>query len=258
MERSRWRIPEPEDKHIRVNLADMKLYAITPNDTTSMKVCIGSRRHKTPMLSSRIERMDLNPYWNIPYSIIKKEIAPLHAGDRAYFSRNRYRIFHKTTGEEYDPESVTASMLTGGEYRVRQDNGDGNSLGRLIFRFPNHFSIYLHDTNNKRAFTRSQRAISHGCVRVEKPLDLAVFLMENPGKEDIDNLRTAIGNAPLDGSSQPSSAQENLKVSSLSIKPSIPLLIHYYTFYPQPEGGWEESPDTYGYDEILLKKLKAL
>lgn len=258
MERSRWRIPETENKYIWVNLANMNLYAISPPDTIEMKVCIGNRRHKTPMLSSRIERMDLNPYWNIPYSIIKKEIAPLHAGDKAYFARNRYRIFNKATGEEHAPETMTASMLTSGEYRVRQDNGDENSLGRLIFRFPNPFSIYLHDTNNKRAFTRSQRAISHGCIRVEKPLDLAVFLMEKPDEESINKLRVATGYPPLDGSPLPASPEEELKVSTQYIKPSIPLFIHYHTFYPQAGNKWKEYPDTYGYDEILLTKLKAL
>ena len=110
------------------------------------------------MLQSRIERVDMNPYWNIPYSIVKKEIAPRHAGDEAYFSRNRYRIFNKETGEELPPAAVTSGMLTSGRYRIRQDNGEGNSLGRLIFRFPNNFSIYLHDTNNRQAFKRTNRA----------------------------------------------------------------------------------------------------
>ena len=144
------------------------------------------------MLQSRIERVDMNPYWNIPYSIVKKEIAPRHAGDEAYFSRNRYHIFNKETGEELPPAAVTSDMLTSGRYRVRQDNGEGNSLGRLIFRFPNNFSIYLHDTNNRQAFKRTNRAISHGCIRIEKPLELAVFLLNSPEEKTVESRYTTV------------------------------------------------------------------
>ena len=223
-----------------------------------MKICIGSPKSKTPMLQSRIERVDMNPYWNIPYSIVKKEIAPRHAGNEAYFSRNRYRIFSKETGEELPPAAVTADMLTSGRYRVRQDNGEGNSLGRLIFRFPNNFSIYLHDTNNKQAFKRTNRAISHGCIRIEKPLELAVFLLDTPEEKTVNRLREAIGLPPLN-SSIPIEKKEGepLKVGIQRFDPSIPVVIDYYTLYPKPDGGWEESPDPYGYDEILLKKLEA-
>ena len=130
-------------------------------------------------------------------------------------------------------------MLTSGRYRVRQDNGEGNSLGRLIFRFPNNFSIYLHDTNNRQAFKRTNRAISHGCIRIETPLELAVFLLDSPEEKTVKK------------------EGEQLKVGIQRFDPSIPVVIDYYTLYPKPDGGWEESPDPYGYDEILLKKLEA-
>ena len=149
-------------------------------------------------------------------------------------------------------------MLTSGRYRVRQDNGEGNSLGRLIFRFPNNFSIYLHDTNNKQAFKRTNRAISHGCIRIEKPLELAVFLLDTPEEKTVNRLREAIGLPPLN-SSIPIEKKEGepLKVGIQRFDPSIPVVIDYYTLYPKPDGGWEESPDPYGYDEILLKKVRS-
>lgn len=261
IERSRWRtLRAAHDKYVWVNLAAAKLYAVDEKkpEYLDMKICIGSPKSKTPMLQSRIERVDMNPYWNIPYSIVKKEIAPRHAGNETYFSRNRYRIFSKETGEELPPAAVTADMLTSGRYRVRQDNGEGNSLGRLIFRFPNNFSIYLHDTNNKQAFKRTNRAISHGCIRIEKPLELAVFLLDTPEEKTVNRLREAIGLPPLN-SSIPIEKKEGepLKVGIQRFDPSIPVVIDYYTLYPKPDGGWEESPDPYGYDEILLKKLEA-
>lgn len=261
IERSRWRTPlAAHNKYVWVNLAAATLYAIDENkpEYLDMKICIGSPKNKTPMLQSRIERVDMNPYWNIPYSIVKKEIAPRHAGDEAYFSRNRYRIFNKETGEELPPAAVTSGMLTSGRYRVRQDNGEGNSLGRLIFRFPNNFSIYLHDTNNRQAFKRTNRAISHGCIRIEKPLELAVFLLDSPEEKTVNKLREAIGLPPLNSSVPIEKKEgEQLKVGIQRFDPSIPVVIDYYTLYPKPDGEWEESPDPYGYDEILLKKLEA-
>ncbi|MCD8317551.1 MAG: L,D-transpeptidase family protein [Paraprevotella sp.] len=261
LERSRWRSLQPRGKYVWVNLADMMLRAVNEaqDDTLEMKICIGSPKNKSPMLISQIERVDMNPYWNIPYSIIKKEIAPRHAGDADYFTRNRYRIFDKSTGEEVDPVNVTAAMLTSGNYRVRQDNGQNNSLGRLIFRFPNDFSIYLHDTNNKQAFDRTNRAMSHGCIRVEKPLELAVFLVDDPTREIINRLRKAVGLPPQDTpEAVAQTSEEPIRMETLRIDPPIPVFIPYFTFYPLANGKWEDAPDTYGYDEALLKKLDQL
>ena len=262
IERCRWRTPRPEGKYVWVNLAGACLRAVDEKEglALDMKICIGSPGQKTPMLHSQIERVDMNPYWNIPYSIVKREIAPRHAGDEAYFSRNRYRILDKETGEELPPAKVTAAMLTSGNYRVRQDNGDGNSLGRLIFRFPNDFSIFLHDTNNKRAFQRRDRAISHGCIRVEKPLELAVFLLDDPDDRTVDRIREAIGLPRLDGTrpETPDGGPQPVKTGVQRFKPPVPLFIEYYTLYPLSGDSWEEFPDPYGYDEVLLKNLEGL
>lgn len=260
IERSRWSTEYPSGKFVWVNLAGMTLTAVNGNkrDTLEMKVCGGSLKHKSPMLTSKIERMDLNPYWMVPYSIIKKEIAPRHAQSESYFSRNKIRIFDKETNEEVDPTTVTASMLTSGRYRLRQDNGDSNSLGRIIFRFPNNFSVFLHDTDNKGAFKRDRRAISHGCIRVEKPLELALFLWENTDEKAIDKLRTDIGLPPLNGKKKKDSDEEQApKVSSRHFEIPIPIFIHYYTVYPNPHGGTDNFPDIYGYDEALLKKIQT-
>ena len=150
-------------------------------------------------------------------------------------------------------------MLLSGQYRVKQDNGEGNSLGRLIFRFPNHFSIFLHDTDNKRAFKRENRAISHGCIRVEKPLELAVFLLDEPDEDIINKIRTAIGLPPLGKSPESMPADDNpLRTSTQRFKPPVPIFIQYYTLFPSAGGKWKDYPDPYGYDEILLEKMDAV
>lgn len=262
IERSRWRTECPTGKYVWVNLAGMYLIAADEKEDEhlEMKVCGGSTKHKSPLLTSKIERIDLNPYWVVPYSIIKKEIAPNHARSETYFSRNRIRIFDKESGEEMDPKTVSASMLTSGRYRLRQDNGEGNSLGRIIFRFANDFSVFLHDTDNKKAFSRDNRAISHGCIRVEKPLELAIFLMDHPDETAIDKLRMEIGLPPLCEEKAQKEEEEEEKTPKVGVRrltTPIPIFLNYYTVYPNSNGGVDNYPDIYQYDEALLKKLKA-
>lgn len=273
MERCRWSMPSIEGKYVWVNLASMTLQAVDEekNRCLEMKVCIGSQRHKTPLLSSHIERVELNPYWNIPYNIIKKEIAPLHSGDSAYFARNHYRIFNKETGMEENPTSVTASMLRSGRYRVRQDNGPGNSLGRIIFRFKNNFAVYLHDTNNKYAFKKENRTLSHGCIRLEKPEELLFFLMEDKDLKDINRVRKAIDLPPIDEEGniinkafqkkkqdKEKELEKQYKLRVEHFASPIKLYINYFTVFPETDNTLQWSKDTYGYDRILKKFMNTL
>lgn len=261
LERSRWRgAHRPTGKHVWVNVSGFILTAADENSDSmlTMKVCGGDTRHQSPLLYSTIERVELNPYWVIPYSIIKKEIAPRHAGNASYFERNRIRIINKKTQEEMNPASVNAAMLKSGQYMLRQDKGAGNSLGRMVFRFPNNFSVFLHDTNNPEAFARKSRAVSHGCIRVERPLDLAVFLMADPQPDVIDRIRISIDLPPLTPEGQAMQADpDHKKMGIYRFSPAIPLFIQYYTVYPNPKGELESYPDPYGYDEVLQKKLNA-
>jgi len=259
MERARWRSPQPQGKYVWVNLAGFELTAVDERRDTSftMKVCGGNRTHKTPLLSSAIRLVELNPYWIIPANIVRKEIVPRHTGDMDYFGRNRYRVIDKETGEEVSPEFLTGSELISGKYTVRQDNGEGNSLGRMIFRFPNNFSVFLHDTNNRGAFNREIRAVSHGCIRVQRPLDLAIFLMDKPDSIIIDKMRMAIDKAPLThwGKQYLAENPDHQRLGSYTYKPTIPVFLDYYTLYPNLKGELEEHPDVYHYDEELEKLL---
>jgi murein L,D-transpeptidase YcbB/YkuD len=162
----------------------------------------------------------------------------------------------KRSGKELDPKDVTRKMLLSGDYRIRQDNGEGNSLGRLILRFPNNFAVYLHDTNNKSAFRREKRMVSHGCIRVEQPLDLAIFVLDKPEDEDIDKIRTAIGLPPLsEDFEQDTTDTAEIKMEIMHVKPTVPVMISYFTLYPDIHGKWQSHPDLYGYDKVILEKL---
>ena len=266
MERCRWRDSlktTPTEKHVIVNVPAFRLWAIAPDSIVEMRVVCGNVKTKTPLLSSQISYMQVNPEWMIPMSIIRNEVSP-HGGDSAYFARNRYYIADRESGRRLSPESVTPSMLRSGNYRVVQEGGAGNSLGRIVFRFPNNFSVFLHDTSSPGAFQRDNRGVSHGCVRVQRPFDLAVFMMEkDPDEQLLDKLRISMGMRPetdwgleqLDNL-DPEEEYPTL-VRTINVSPRIPIYITYYTIFQTPGGEVQQYPDVYGYDDAIAEALKS-
>ncbi|MCQ2197626.1 MAG: L,D-transpeptidase family protein [Bacteroidaceae bacterium] len=261
VERARWRYARPPKKgrHIWVNLPSYMLRAVNTSkkEELTMKICCGKKDHQTPLLNSNISRLELNPYWVVPTSIVKKEIAPGHTGDANYFARNNMVAIDNQTKEELSAASLSRAQLLSGRYTIRQEKGAGNSLGRLIFRFPNRFAVYLHDTNTPSAFKRISRAVSHGCVRVEKPLDLALFLMDNPDELLIDKIRVAIDLKPLSDKGKKYKEETDPEdfMKNYMFKPTVPVFIDYYTLYPESNGTMVRYPDIYGYDKALKKVL---
>ena len=264
MERARWRYPRPQGKYIWVNLAGFELTAVNEEKDTTLKmlICGGAIAHKSPLLISKITKLELNPYWVIPPSIIRHEIAPLHAGDTAYYARHRYIITDKRTGGNVNPASLSSTQLKSGHYVVKQQNGSGNSLGRIIFRFPNDFSVYLHDTNTPSAFRLKTRAVSHGCIRLEKPLDLAFFIMEDLDSIQQDRIRMEIGKTPQTQwgkkyrADNPQTGRQP-KHRTYPVESGFSVFLDYQTLYPNREGVLEEHPDNYQYDTIIERVLDS-
>ena len=264
MERARWRRQQPlvdKGKRVIVNIPAYHLYAYGPDGTLDMKVVCGNVKTKTPQLSSYIEWMEVDPQWVIPMSIIENEVSR-RAGDSAYFARNRYNIYDKATNRQLPVGAVTRQMLTSGKYRVAQEGGAGNSLGRIVFRFKNNFSVFLHDTSNPGAFSRDSRAMSHGCVRVSKPFDLAQFVLDNPDEWLLDRIRISMDLPPIgergrDYVATHGSDHKKL-ISYVPVKPHVPIYILYYTLWPDADGILQTWPDVYGYDDVVWKQLKSL
>ena len=263
MERSRWRqndFPELHKKYVLVNVPSFYLRAVDEDSVLSMRVACGALSTKTPLLNSAIERMDVNPQWVMPLSIVKKQVIS-QLGNRYYFDSHRYFIRSATTGKEIDVTQVTPEMLLSGAYKVVQRGGKGNALGRIVFRFPNNFSVYLHDTSSREAFSRFDRGVSHGCIRVEKPLELAIFLLQDKEETLIDKLRYSttvdIQMQPTGNGKDNSATKVDRKrlINSKSLKPSVPLFITYYTLYPDENGVMQDYPDVYGYDKAIAGYL---
>ena len=259
LERLRWRHTQPDKRYVWVNMASQELIACdeAAGRSLEMKICGGSLKHKTPLLHSRIDYMQIDPYWVIPFSIIKNEIAVRHVGDLGYYERNQIKIIEKGSGEEVDPADVSASMLLSGNYMLRQERGEGNSLGRMIFRFTNNFAVFLHDTNNKGAFARSNRAISHGCIRLEKPLELASFLIDDD--ETMDKVRLSLDLPPTTDKGRRWQQSDSFKpMSYYRFSAPYPLFITYQTLYFDASGKLRSCGDPYGYDRIIIEKLKNI
>ena len=261
IERSRWRqndYPQNHRKYVLVNVPSYHLDAIEGDSVLTMRMACGTLDTKTPLLNSHIMRMDVNPQWIIPRSIIKKEVIG-HVGNPDYFERHRYFILNRSSGRRVDPASVSAGMLLNPDYFVIQEGGEGNSLGRVVFRFNNNFSIFIHDTSSKGAFDRGSRSVSHGCIRVQKPFELAVFLLDKKDKTLIDKINYSMQadlSKPKEGEEKRTRVDYRRLVNSVKVNPNVPLFITYYTLYPDVTGKMQTYADVYGYDKVLYQYLR--
>lgn len=263
LERFRWRLeryPGKQEKYVMVNIPSGLLAIVKKDDVMTMKIAYGAQKTKTPLLTSDIKRIDINPQWIVPRSIIDKQIVP-HAGDSLYFVNSHFTIKQRKDMRTVPVRRVTAEMLKSGEYAVVQRGGEDNAMGRSVFRFDNHFAVYLHHTSNPEVFRRNYRAITHGCVRVERPLALAIFLLEGRDDKTIEQLKYSltVDLKELDNQNSSSEAKvdQSLLINCLSVKPEIPLFITYYTAYPGSKGKLLFYDDIYGYDAEILKSLQS-
>lgn len=185
----------------------------------SMNVVVGAPDHETPELSSAVDSIVLNPTWTIPQSIIQNEIRPILKRDKKYLKRNHMYWLKD---------------------QLVQEPGAFNALGQIKFDFPNRYSVYLHDTPARKLFTDPERAASHGCVRLERPLDLAVALLEGDSKWDREALTRAIATG---------------LTKRIILKQTMPVVIGYQTAYADPDGTAYFRPDLYGRDTKLTLAL---
>ncbi|SFL36386.1 L,D-transpeptidase family protein [Halanaerobium salsuginis] len=185
LERWRWLPEKLAANYIYINIADYKLNLISANrEVMTMKTIVGQEQRKTPVFSDQIKYIVFNPYWYVPKSIAVEDKLPLIKQDYSYLLEHNYKLFkYNTAGKlvEVDPALIDWTKVNRDNFNfvLRQSPGDYNALGRIKFIFPNKFSVYLHDTPGKYLFSQNKRSFSSGCIRIEKPLDLAVYLLKN-------------------------------------------------------------------------------
>lgn len=258
IERCRWRLNglsnenDADGKYVEVNIPSFSLRAIDGENALLMRTGCGTVKHKTPLLTSKITRMDVNPQWIVPKSISKGFF-----DDYDYMHRMGMFVFDKKKGK-LPPEEAEYEKIINGEQYIIQAGGPKNSLGRIIFRFDNSFSVFLHDTSSPWVFKRDCRAVSHGCVRVEKPYELALFMIGKDDEELADRLKYSMTVDFINDRDSLAKRGINSKrlVSSIPVRPAVPLFITYYTIYYGSNGQLADYQDIYGYDEALEEKLK--
>ncbi|MBD3583246.1 L,D-transpeptidase family protein [Flavobacterium selenitireducens] len=239
LERWRWFPHEMGKQYVIVNIPDYRLRVVKNGDTVdTRRVVVGKEKRKTPVLSSVFSDVILNPTWTVPPTIIKEDLGPDAAKDTNYFRNRRLTIYN------YKGEVVSASKWNSAKpnnYRYVQDPGDDNSLGNVKFNFRNRFTVYLHDTNHRDYFSRNYRSLSSGCVRVQNPLPLAAYLINDSVRWNLDKINEVV-------------ATRETTYIKLKNKTRIHQL--YWTAWMNKRGELEFREDIYNYDADLYKRLR--
>ena len=244
MERWRWFPDSLGDRYLMVNIPAFELSVVEANTRIdSMRVIVGKKRRQTPIMSGRMTYLEVNPYWNIPRKIVRRDILPKVISDPTYLIRQGIRIFDSWDRQamELDPTSIPWEKISARHfpYRLRQDPSDLNALGRVKFMFPNQRSVYIHDTPGKTLFDRQVRSFSSGCVRVEAPVALAQYLLSKQGW-DRPRLETAIAQG---------------KRQTVVLDSPIPVHLVYFTAWVDADGRVNFREDIYERDRELLIAL---
>ncbi len=246
MERWRWIPHDLGNRHLLVNIPDFRM-SIVENDEIrmSMRIIVGKDYTATPVFSGTIRHLQLNPYWNIPHGIAVEEILPKIRQDRDYLEHQKIKVFHswRENAPEIDPGTVNWNEVDdrGFSFKLRQEPGPLNPLGRMKFLFPNKFAVYLHDTPAQGLFRHPARGFSHGCIRVEKPLDLAAVLLQDDTRYSREKISGWIE----------SGVQE-----TISLREPVPVHILYWTAWVDREGTVQFRTDIYARDNPLDMALK--
>ncbi len=176
-------------RYLMVNIPEFRLHLIdNDQEALTMKVVVGKPELQTPQLTSSITRIVFNPPWNIPRKIAQNDIVPKVIENPSYLNENSIRIFNSEESDAYEISRYDVdwrdAKSNGFQYHLRQDPGEKNALGMVKFEFQNTDSVYLHDTPAKNFFSQDYRALSHGCVRLEKPFALVSYFIQNDPRID--------------------------------------------------------------------------
>jgi murein L,D-transpeptidase YcbB/YkuD len=242
LERWRWMPREFGDPHILVNVPAYQLQVIDGGSPVlSMRVIVGAPDTPTPLFSDDMTYVVFSPYWNIPESIIREETLPRLAEDPDYLGRNNIEVVD-ASGEPVDASDVDwADETTAKQLRFRQAPGPENALGLVKFIFPNHFSVYLHDTPTDSLFNRDRRALSHGCIRVESPVALAEYVLHDKAQWTPERIRTAMVGE---------------REQAVRLRKPIPVHIGYWTAWVAADGSVTYFDDPYGLDRRQARTVK--
>ncbi len=237
LERWKWFPKEMKNEYVIINIPDYKLTLVKDKDTLrTHKVIVGRAKRKTPILSSKLSGVVFNPTWTVPPTILKEDVIPAITKNRNYLAQTNIKVYDRN-GNIVSADNWTLSNARG--YRYVQSPGTFNSLGMVKILFPNRFSVYLHDTNHRDYFTKSMRSLSSGCVRVDNPLALTEYLLNDATHWNLEKITETL---------------QSEKTKQIPIKKETYIHILYWT-------AWSEKntlifrDDIYNLDADLYDKL---
>ncbi len=221
MEVWRWMPRNLGQSRIDVNIPDFEVRVVRDGAVVlANRVVVGKPSTPTPVFSNTMKFVIVNPYWNVPPSILRKEMLPHLARDPYYLQRMGFEAFYYH-----------------GHLMVRQPPGEKNALGQIKFMFPNQYSVYLHDTPQRRLFAETKRAFSHGCVRVDQPFDFAETILGPKWPQE--RIKRLIGG----------------KERYVFLPTPLPIHIEYFTAYVDDDGHLLLRNDIYGYEHLIEQAL---
>lgn len=243
MERARWIMHNLTEGYLLVNIARYDAFVYQKGKLKhSFNVMVGKTIHQTPVFKSKMKYLEFNPTWTVPTSITRNELVPKMKKDPEYLQKNNM-VLLDGSGNIISASSIDFSTVSAKRfpYTVRQEPGPKNALGQVKFIFPNKYAVYLHDTQSKSLFSKSKRSFSHGCIRVQGPLDLAEVLLEdsNVNRKQIDKIIAS------------------KETKRIFLTEPLDVLLLYWTC-----GIWDEDklffiPDIYERDQKILNKLNS-
>ncbi len=238
MERWRWEPNDYGDFQVTVNIPEFRLWIMNKDQVHyTTRVVVGRPQNQTALFNDEIEHIVVNPYWNVPASIATNEIKPHLLANPGYLASQNMEML--SGGKVINASAIDWTQTNINKFHIRQKPGGGNALGRVKFLFPNQHDIYLHDTPSKSLFSRSFRAYSHGCVRVENPMDFADALLKLEPNLNAETLEAAFGDTER----------------WFNLKTKVPVHISYFTLRVDADGTIRSYGDVYGMNQRLKELL---
>ena len=247
LDRLKWLNERESKRHVIINIPDFQLYFEEEGRLIqTMGVITGTPKHPTPIFSDTVEIIVLNPYWNVPKSIIQKEMIPKLMRNPNAMARQGIEI---RSGWGKDAKKVSGGSVNWSQYRYSKNMpyrfaqvpGYKNALGKVKFLFPNKFSVYMHDTPTKHLFKKNRRAFSHGCIRLQKPRELLRIFSTFNDNVDFDKSQKVL---------------KGKKNSYIRLEEKVPVDVVYLTAWVDYDGKLQFRNDVYHYDEMQLKSFR--
>ena len=242
LQRWRWMPRDLGERYVFVNVPAYQMQVIEGDKPVlAMRVVVGDPTHQTPLFSGEMTTIVFSPNWNVPESIIRKEMLPRLVDDPGYLERQDIQVVG-TSGEVVDTEAVDwGDESAVSRLHFRQEPGPKNALGLVKFQFPNPFDVYMHDTPQDALFNKPRRALSHGCIRLENAVGLAQYVMRDKPEYTPEKINEEMN-----------AGREH----AVPLKEHVPVHIAYFTAWVNPDGSLTYTDDPYRLDEKQKEQLR--